>query len=106
MIYNWVSCNTAGYTKRTMRNALILMAFCVGNVIGPQLFQVKDGPDYTPAKIVLIVSVALVIVFQLMLRQLLVAENKNRDRETGGVPATFEINDKTDIENRDFRYVY
>lgn len=52
------------------------------------------------------VSVAAVIVFQLLLRQLMVLENKKRDRETGGAPATYEINDKTDIENRDFRYVY
>lgn len=89
-----------------MRNALTLMAFCVGNLIGPQLFQVKDGPNYTPAKIVLMVSVAAVVVLQLMLRQLMVVENKKRDRETGGMPATLEINDKTDIENRDFRYVY
>lgn len=33
MIYSWNSANTAGYTKRTMRNALTLMAFCIGNVL-------------------------------------------------------------------------
>lgn len=106
MIYSWNSANTSGYTKRTMRNALTLMAFCLGNIIGPQLFQTSDAPSYTPAKVVLLVAVILVVVFQLMLRQLMVAENKKRDAE-GAIPReSNDFHDLTDIENREFRYVY
>jgi len=106
MIYSWNSANTSGYTKRTMRNALTLMAFCIGNIIGPQLFQAADAPNYTPAKIVLLVSVSAVVVFQLLLRQLMVSENKKRDVE-GSIPrAQNEFHDLTDVENREFRYVY
>lgn len=107
MIYSWNSANTSGYTKRTMRNALTLMAFCIGNIIGPQLFQTQDAPNYTPAKIVILVAVSAVVVFQLMLRQLMVSVNKKRDSEGAG---TLEdqntFHDLTDIENREFRYVY
>jgi len=108
MIYSWNSANTGGYTKRTMRNALTLCAFCLGNIIGPQLFQTSDAPSYTAAKVVLLVSVSAVVVFQLLLRQVMKAENAKRDRE-GGAAATkeyLEITDKTDMENREFRYVY
>ena len=108
MIYSWNSANTGGYTKRTMRNALTLCAFCLGNIIGPQLFQTSDAPSYTAAKVVLLVSVSAVVVFQLLLRQVMKAENAKRDRE-GGAAATkeyLEITDKTDLENREFRYVY
>jgi hypothetical protein len=106
MIYSWNSANTSGYTKRTMRNALTLMAFCIGNIIGPQLFAAGDAPNYTPAKIVLLVAVAAVVVFQLMLRQLMIAENKKRDREGAISGEKPEFHDLTDVENREFRYVY
>lgn len=110
MIYSWNSANTSGYTKRTMRNALTLMAFCIGNLIGPQLFN-SGLPDYQPAKIVLLVTVAAVVVLILCLRQVMAAENKKRENEFGSdggiLSEKIEIHDLTDIENRrTFRYVY
>lgn len=115
IIYSWNSANTSGYTKRAMRNALTLMAFCVGNLIGPQMFQASDAPDYNPAKIALIASMAAVVVLALVLQQHMVWENAKRDREeestadTPGVRPRGEnvgFLDLTDIENRGFRYVY
>lgn len=109
MIYSWNSANTSGYTKRTMRNALTLMAFCIGNLIGPQMFQTSDAPSYNPAKIALIVTMSGVVVFALVLRQLMVWENQKRDKEMESEEAVHEnldFADLTDIENRRFRYVY
>jgi hypothetical protein len=109
MIYSWNSANTSGYTKRTMRNALTLMAFCVGNLIGPQMFPTTDAPGYNTAKIVLIVTMSAVVVLILVLRQVMVWENTKRDKEAGSAYVVLEnvdFADLTDIENRRFRYVY
>jgi hypothetical protein len=109
IIYTWNSANTSGYTKRAMRNAMTLIAFCIGNLIGPQMFQTKDEPGYNPAKIALIVTMSMVVVFALLLQQLVVWENRKRDQEneTGAVSIeNYEFMDFTDIENRKFRYVY
>ncbi|KAJ5981894.1 hypothetical protein N7522_013522 [Penicillium canescens] len=111
IIYSWNSANTSGYTKRAMRNALTLMAFCVGNLIGPQLFQVSDAPSYNAAKITLIATMSAVVLMALALRQLTVWENAKRDLEQAGSEdeasaADLAFLDLTDIQNRRFRYVY
>lgn len=110
IIYSWNSANTSGYTKRAMRNALTLMAFCAGNLIGPQMFQASDAPEYNPAKIALLASMAAVVVLALVLRQLMVRENAKRDRADTPRGENENENvgflDLTDIENRGFRYVY
>ncbi|CUS25234.1 LAQU0S43e00100g1_1 [Lachancea quebecensis] len=111
MIYNWNSVNTSGHTKRVARNALTLMAFCVGNLIGPQMFKVKDAPNYSQAKIALIAQLAAAVILCLILRAVVVAENKARDHicieldpEMLNRDNTFL--DLTDIENVNFRYEY
>jgi len=49
-----ISSNVAGYTKKTTVAALYLIAYCVGNIIGPQTFRPKDAPRYKPAEITII----------------------------------------------------
>jgi len=50
-----LSSNVAGYTKKTTVAALYLIAYCAGNIIGPQVFRPKDAPRYLPAEITIIV---------------------------------------------------
>jgi ACS family allantoate permease-like MFS transporter len=47
-----IATNVAGYTKKTTIAALYLVAYCVGNIIGPQTFR---GTNYVPAEITIIV---------------------------------------------------
>lgn len=49
-----ISTNIAGYTKKTTVAALYLIAYCAGNIIGPQTFRPGDKPRYTPAEITII----------------------------------------------------
>jgi len=49
-----ISSNVAGYTKKTTVAALYLIAYCAGNIIGPQTFRPKDAPNYRPAEITII----------------------------------------------------
>ncbi|KAH9884074.1 MFS transporter [Xylariomycetidae sp. FL2044] len=102
-----VSSNTAGYTKKTTVNAITLIGYCVGFLIGPQTFQ--DPPYYYNAKYVIIVM--WFIAFCLFVAMYLVnrIENKRRDRawhEAGCPPQPpgQEFMDLTDKENTYFRY--
>ncbi|KAK7204968.1 major facilitator superfamily domain-containing protein [Myxozyma melibiosi] len=108
VVYSWSGANTAGYTKRAVRNAIILISFCIGNIIGPQMFKNGDAPAYDPAKIALIVTMSAVVVMSVGLRQLVIWDNKRRDAESR--PEEFEMvedrefMDLTDVQNREFRY--
>lgn len=110
--YSWNAANTSGHTKRTAKNAMTLMAFCIGNLIGPQLFQEKDYPNYIPAKIVLLVFLGGAFVLSILLRFIVVRENKRRDKlQMEGLQSCHKdgdilLLDITDRENPDFRYEY
>lgn len=57
-----IATNVAGYTKKTTIAALYLIAYCVGNIIGPQTFRPKDAPRYEPAEITIIVCWGLCLL--------------------------------------------
>lgn len=52
-----LAASTAGssYSKRLTRNAMVMCAYSVANIISPQLWQARDAPRYVPAWIVQIV---------------------------------------------------
>lgn len=104
--------NVGGYTKRTTSTAFVFLAYCVGNIIGPQAFLAKEAPKYeTGVKTILICAVAQVVL-AFCLRALLTWRNARRDREdaadiSSDIAATGEaeaIDDVTDFHNRRFRY--
>lgn len=91
-------------------NAILLMSFCIGNIIGPLTFRAQDAPDYVPAKLTIIGTCAVAIVLTAMLRGYYMWENKRRDKlmeETHmGHKADIEFSDVTDRLNKEFRYQY
>lgn len=113
LIYSWNNRNTAGYTKRLVRNCCTMICIAIGSMIGPQLFK-SDAPRYLPAKISLlcisIVSMVIVSVLAMILRQ----ENHSRDKRTEQEKQDFyeeygqdyQFKDLTDIQNLYFRYDY
>jgi predicted MFS family arabinose efflux permease len=105
LLYSWVSANIAGHTKKVTMNAILLMSFCIGNIIGPLTFRQGDGPDFIPAKISIIVTCAFAACMAMVLRAYYTWENKKRDEEADGVHMeNAEFLDLTDRENRRFRY--
>jgi hypothetical protein len=44
-----VSSNVAGYTKKAVTGATLFVAYCVGNIIGPQTFKDSEAPGYPSA---------------------------------------------------------
>ncbi|KAI9824685.1 MAG: hypothetical protein M1826_007263 [Phylliscum demangeonii] len=116
VIYQWTIANCAGQTKRVAASALIAGAFSVGNIIGPQTFQAKDAPQYTPAKITVLATQAAGAVMAFVLFVYYLWANGRKDRKFGARPVaddpaagTSEAErwaDRTDRENETFRYVY
>ncbi|KAI1342517.1 major facilitator superfamily transporter [Xylariaceae sp. FL0016] len=103
------SANLGGYTKRMTGTAVVFMAYCIGNIIGPHAFLAKESPTYpTGCKVILACSVAQVCV-AFSIRLLLTWRNKRRD--AAGLPGEDEAvmeepsADLTDFENPHFRYV-
>ncbi|UKZ51038.1 hypothetical protein TrVGV298_004793 [Trichoderma virens] len=41
-----VSSNVGGFTKKTTANAMLFIAYCVGNILGPQFYKTKEAPSY------------------------------------------------------------
>ncbi|KZT57461.1 MFS general substrate transporter [Calocera cornea HHB12733] len=108
VILSLISSNVAGYTKKTTVSALYLIFYCVGNLIGPQVFQAKDAPRYTPALITIVVCFIICIFILLGIWYVNHRENVRRDALKASpdyvhVPNQ-EFLDLTDGENLEFRY--
>ncbi|KAI4116275.1 MAG: hypothetical protein LQ338_007742 [Usnochroma carphineum] len=113
IIYQWTGANVAGQTKRVISVALISGSFSVGNIIGPQTFQAKDAPKYTPAKITVLATQAAAALISFVLFLYYVWANKRK-----GIPSATEgatigeqseehlWEGQTDKQNPTFRYVY
>jgi len=121
---SWLSSVTAGHTKRVTVNAIMLCAYCIGNAASTFMWQAKYRPRNHIPWIIIGVSYVVCPAVLLIIRYLLNAENKRRDREP--LDHTYdevfievvtpegkvvqkkidkEYLDLTDIQNRDFRYV-
>lgn len=105
LLYSWVVANVAGHTKKVTMNAILLMSFCLGNIIGPLTFRQSDAPEFVPAKISIIVTCGVAAGLAVVLRVYYQWENRRREGEGGrGYVENEEFLDLTDVENRRFRY--
>ncbi|KAI0834472.1 allantoate permease [Hypoxylon sp. FL0890] len=105
MLYSYSAANYAGHTKKVTMNAMLLLSFCLGNIIGPLTFRDADKPQYLPAKIVIVASTAVALVTTGVLMAYYRWENKRRDRLYPRLEhkENSEFFDLTDRENKEFR---
>lgn len=113
LVYQWVAANVAGSTKRPVSVALVSASFSVGNIIGPQTFQVRDAPQFIPAKIVVLTTQASAALIAVVVFLYYKWENRRRDkvRSEGSMPGPAlneetSWNNLTDKKNPLFRYSY
>lgn len=103
-----ISSNVAGYTKKTTVGALYLIAYCVGNLIGPQTFRPGDAPRYVPAEIVIIVCYCVCVVDLAFIHWYYLRQNKKNEAVRAEPGYTKlekqEFLDLTDKENPEFVY--
>ena len=101
--------NVAGATKKSAMAAAIFVAYCVGNIVGPQLIRSQTKREHYPVLWTgLIVCYCVTIGAAGGLWVVLGRENRRRDgmgQEDEGERDRFAFMDLTDGENPYFRYV-
>lgn len=98
--------NVKGNTKRSVVNTVFFIGYCVGAIVGPQLWT--EPPRYTKG---LITSIILWVVFMVLIAvywAVCYFDNVSRDLKAQGVPQVHEhgVEDITDKEDLLFRYMY
>ncbi|KAJ9645603.1 hypothetical protein H2204_001184 [Knufia peltigerae] len=103
IILSCISTNVAGYTKKTTVNAMVLIAYCVGFLIGPQTF--RNAPYYSDGKYTTIAMNIFALGCLVVLYFLNKRENARRDAlDLPPQPEEQAFMDLTDQENKYFRY--
>lgn len=103
-----ISSGIAGTTKKTTVAALFLIAYCVGNIIGPQVFRPADAPRYVPAEITIIVCWVMCLGILGFIYAWCRWQNKMKER-VRNAPGYVKLEnqewlDLTDRENPEFMY--
>ncbi|KAF9448174.1 MFS general substrate transporter [Macrolepiota fuliginosa MF-IS2] len=77
-VYAYNASNTSGHTKKSTINAMTLVAFSIGNIVGSEIFQPKDAPDYIPGKIAIMVLLSVQLAISVLLRWVNLRLNKKK----------------------------
>ncbi|KAF6806736.1 allantoate permease [Colletotrichum sojae] len=99
--------NVAGETKKSFMASAVFVAYCVGNIVGPQMVRSQTKEQHYPALWTgLIICYVIVMICASLLYFLLYKENKRRSLldldESEKDRLAFK--DLTDKENQHFRY--
>ncbi|TDZ35519.1 putative transporter [Colletotrichum spinosum] len=78
-----VQANYRGVTKKMTMSAMLFLAYCAGNIAGPQFFKASEEPHYNTAFRTIMICYSLVVVLALGLRFYLQWLNAKRTREEG-----------------------
>jgi len=68
LLLAWNASNLAGHSKKVLVNSMTMIAFCVGNILGPQTFRASQAPGYIGGKINIIVTLTCQIFVCFALR--------------------------------------
>ncbi|KAL7791489.1 major facilitator superfamily domain-containing protein [Trichoderma ceciliae] len=103
-----ISTNVAGWTKKTTVAAMYLVAYCVGNIIGPQTFRPTDAPEYRSAEITILVCFGACLIDLAFIwwyyRQQNIKKSLARADPSYTRIENREFLDLTDKENPEFMY--
>lgn len=100
--------NVAGATKKSLMAANIFVAYCVGNIIGPNLIDSRTKARHYPKLwLGLIICYCILIVTSAVMYAVLRAQNQQRNPQTADEQQRdeFAFKDLTDRENPYFQYV-
>lgn len=112
VVESLIASNVAGHTKKIVTNAIFLIGYCTGNIIGPQTFKSNEAPNYTSACVAMVVCSCVCLLLMIALWVDYSLDNKKREQKAND-PTTIEFAmienhefaDLTDKQNPLFRYV-
>ena len=85
LLLAWNASNLAGHSKKVTVNALTLVSFCVGNILGTQTFQTSQAPGYIGGKISIMVTLGCQIFVCFALRYCNDRLNKQNQKKLEGM---------------------
>jgi ACS family allantoate permease-like MFS transporter len=114
LLLAWNASNIAGHTKKVTINALTLVSFAIGNILGTQTFQAKQAPGYISGKISIIATLGILCFAILILRWYNDMLNKKNKRALEGMSEEEKVDlrekmafaDQTDRKNVFFVYTH
>lgn len=113
VIESLIASNVAGHTKKVVTNAIFLIGYCAGNLIGPQTFLDDQAPQYTGACIAMVICGCVCLVLLLVLWFDYTSDNRRREAKKDDPTVieflmieNHEFADLTDQQNPLFRYAY
>lgn len=101
--------NVSGHTKKLTVNATIFLAYCIANIIGPQVFRAAEAPHYSTGYNYNLGFEATAICALLAYAGGCIVENRKRDKAEGtdvSVRVEDQLGDLTDYEKKGFLYIY
>ena len=103
-----IASGLAGTTRKTTSAALFLICYCVGNILGPQIFRPQDYPEYRPAEITIICCYTAALADLIFIWWYSKKQNKKKEAIRAEPSYTKlenqEFLDLTDKENPEFVY--
>jgi hypothetical protein len=85
------------------------MAYCIANIVGPQVFIAAEAPHYATGYNAILGFEVTAICALLAYAAGCMIENKKRDNAKGtvvSVQVDEQMGDLTDYEKKGFRYIY
>jgi ACS family allantoate permease-like MFS transporter len=97
--------NTAGHTKKSTVGAVVVLGYCLGNIMAPLIFVAQQAPGYVGGFTGVTICTVYAGIASQLARLILVRRNKNRQEELGDPVFDDAFTDKTDHQNKNFRYL-
>ncbi|KAL0934893.1 pantothenate transporter [Colletotrichum truncatum] len=103
--------NVKGNTKKSVVSAVFFIFYCIGCIVGPQLWQKEDAPRYTKGCITSVVSFGCLIIALFVHYFTSKITNKKRDKlaaESGDdyLEGVETDSDLTEQKDKGFRYTH
>ncbi|CAO3681056.1 unnamed protein product [Umbelopsis ramanniana] len=97
-----VAANTSGYTKKLLTNAVVLIGYTVGNIIGPLIMTSNQAPLYVGGVVGCICANGVAMVIFIVIR--LWMSRMNKKKAANPVRKAEDGEDLTDLEDPNFVY--
>ncbi|KAK5233269.1 hypothetical protein LTR47_005766 [Exophiala xenobiotica] len=114
LLLAWNASNLAGHSKKVTVNALTLVGFCLGNILGTQTFQQSEAPGYKSGKIAIVACLTAQVCVCFALRYCNDRLNKKNKLRLEGMSEDektlarekLAYSDETDLRNPFFVYTH
>jgi MFS family permease len=107
LLISLVGSNFKGVTKKMTMTAMLFIAYCAGNIAGPQFFKATEAPHYNTAFRAILICYCLVVGLAVILRCYLQWYNAKREKDegvkgsagTGGLVAAGKMMDEVEVQD-------